>query len=121
MSELGSKNCLGCVSDGYEMRDYYCHGGPKCERNSLGAVKQTKKVENMNDDHDDFGFTTYSNDEIKKDIMPENKAEGLYKMIMPLLENLKKDPEKEYLKWPNRVQKVDQFINKINKYMQNQS
>lgn len=74
----------------------------------------------------DFGFSTVSEDELKefergqikrKDdqlASIEDKFDSLYKMIMPLLSNLKKDPEKDYILWPDRVKKIDAFIKKIN-------
>jgi hypothetical protein len=36
-------------------------------------------------------------------------------MIMPLLNNLKKNPEKDIIHWPNRAEKIDAFIKKMNK------
>ena len=39
----------------------------------------------------------------------EEKLNKLYNSILPLLSNLKKNPEKEYIYWPNRVAKVEQF------------
>lgn len=34
-------------------------------------------------------------------------------LIVPLLNNLMKNPEKEYIKWPNRVEKIQSQIQKI--------
>lgn len=45
----------------------------------------------------------------------EKKIQTLEKMIMPLLENLKKDPDKEYVKWPNRTEQINKFIQSIQK------
>ena len=39
----------------------------------------------------------------------EAKLNNLYNAILPLLSNLKKNPEKDYILWPNRVEKVEQF------------
>lgn len=39
----------------------------------------------------------------------EDKLNKLYNSILPLLTNLKKNPEKEYILWPNRVEKIEQF------------
>ena len=39
----------------------------------------------------------------------EEKLNRLYNSILPLLTNLKKNPEKEYILWPNRVAKIEQF------------
>lgn len=40
------------------------------------------------------------------------EVEGL---ILPLLINLKKNPEKAYINWPNRVAVIDKQIDKITK------
>ena len=45
--------------------------------------------------------------------------EALYKLIMPLLLNLQKDPEKEYILWPDRSKKMTAFIDKVNKIVEN--
>jgi hypothetical protein len=39
----------------------------------------------------------------------EEKINKLYNSILPLLSNLKKNPEKEYILWPNRTEKIEQF------------
>jgi len=77
----------------------------------------------------DFGFTLVDEDEL--DVVQEVKAEvesvvnnkeeanqrleSLYNAIQPLLNNLKKNPEKEYIKWPNRLEKIEQFEDHIQK------
>ena len=45
----------------------------------------------------------------------ESKVNELYNAIIPLLTNLKKNPEKEYIHWPNRVAKVEEFETYISK------
>ncbi len=45
----------------------------------------------------------------------QEKIEELRRMIMTLLENLMQEPDKAYIWWPNRQEKVKQFIDKINK------
>ena len=45
----------------------------------------------------------------------ESKVNDLYNAILPLLTNLKKNPEKEYIHWPNRVAKVEEFETYISK------
>lgn len=45
----------------------------------------------------------------------ESKVNDLYNAIIPLLTNLKKNPEKEYIHWPNRVSKVEEFETYISK------
>jgi len=39
----------------------------------------------------------------------QEKLDELYNAITPLLNNLKANPEKEYIKWPDRVEKVEAF------------
>ena len=39
----------------------------------------------------------------------EDKLNRLYNAILPLLSNLKKNPEKEYIYWPKRVSKIEEF------------
>ena len=41
------------------------------------------------------------------------KAQTMYKMIMPLLNNLKKNPDKPNIVWPDREKKIDEFIKKL--------
>ena len=88
----------------------------------------------MSEDLDfDFGFTAVTEDElevVKKTQDSVNDAEQLatstqdtldklYNAIVPLLTNLKKNPEKEYILWPNRLEKVEQFEDHIQKIYQN--
>jgi hypothetical protein len=41
------------------------------------------------------------------------KIDDIKKLIMPLLYNLMKNPEKEYILWPNRTEVIQQQIAKI--------
>ena len=73
----------------------------------------------------DFGFTLV--DEADLDVSQElvtattasvsaqDKLDKLYNAITPLLNNLKANPEREYIKWPNRGDKVDAFETHIQK------
>jgi hypothetical protein len=47
-------------------------------------------------------------EEVYKDQMKK-----LEKLVLPLLHNLMKNPENEYIKWPNRTTIVQKQINKI--------
>ena len=83
----------------------------------------------MNDDFFDFGFTAVDEDEleavqkvVKKAEVSQTEASSaqerldkLYNAITPLLNNLKKNPEKEYILWPNRLEKVEKFEDHIQK------
>jgi len=71
----------------------------------------------------DFGFTAVDEHELEavqstiktadskaeELAATEEKLNKLYNSILPLLSNLKKNPEKEYILWPNRVEKIEQF------------
>ena len=43
----------------------------------------------------------------------QEKIDKLYNMIMPLLNNLQQNPEKEYIFWPNRTDKIELFRDKL--------
>ena len=64
----------------------------------------------------DFGFTTGSEDDYKQE--GNDKARAMYDAIMPLLQNLQKDADKNpIINWPNRAAKIDQFIARLNKIL----
>lgn len=81
----------------------------------------------MSDEIFDFGFTAVNEDElasveISKKIVEDTEANAndlhsrlnkLYASIIPLLENLKKNPEKEYILWPDRTKKIEEFQSKL--------
>ena len=46
---------------------------------------------------------------------PDVKLQKIQETIIPFLENLRKDPEKAMIRWPNRSQVVDEHIEKIMK------
>ncbi len=77
----------------------------------------------MSDDMFDFGFTAVDESELKavqeasakaesvasNATVTQDKLDKLYNAVVPLLNNLKKNPEKEYILWPNRIEKVEEF------------
>lgn len=90
---------------------------------------------NINE-QDDFGFSLVSESELKAreeqlqktveeqshvvkqtQAVFQNKIEGLMSMIMPLLNNLSKDPDKEYILWPDRAAKITAFKKKLQDYV----
>lgn len=85
----------------------------------------------MKDEFFDFGFTAVDEDELEavrqlqqqtETIQQElqsvdNKASALYDAIIPLLENLKANPDKDYIYWPNRYNKIDAFQDKLAQIM----
>jgi len=85
------------------------------------------------DDIFDFGFTAVDETELEAVQQATTQAttaassadqlqakiDKLYNSITPLLTNLKKNPEKEYILWPNRLEKVEQFETHLQKiYME---
>lgn len=78
------------------------------------ADKQRCRTENdalSCDNYSDFGFSFLHAEEMKKD--ETNQIEKMYATIMPLLNNLEKNPEKDTIYWPNRVEKIQQFKKKL--------
>ena len=84
----------------------------------------------MSDDLDfDFGFTAVDESELQSvqqtaalandaeqlATTTQEKLDRLYNAIQPLLTNLKKNPEKEYILWQNRISRVDAFEDHLRK------
>ncbi|NND23237.1 MAG: hypothetical protein HKN86_00950 [Acidimicrobiia bacterium] len=83
----------------------------------------------MSDLDFDFGFTAVDETELEAVqkataeasevastvTTTQEKLDKLYNAITPLLTNLKKNPEKEYILWPNRLAKVEEFEDHIQK------
>jgi|TARA_B110000285_G_C15133775_1_gene625429 hypothetical protein len=83
----------------------------------------------MADNIFDFGFTVVNEDELEvaqkatktataatataKSI--DDKLNKLYNAIIPLLTNLKANPEKDYILWPKRLEKVEAFEDMLQK------
>jgi len=81
----------------------------------------------MTDEWNDFGFTAINEDELTavKALRTtadevastaeetQYKLDQLYKAIIPLLNNLKANPDREYILWPNRTEKIEAFENKL--------
>lgn len=42
-----------------------------------------------------------------------NRLDKMHRTVLPLLFNLKSNPEKDMIHWPNRVEKIDAFIAKL--------
>jgi hypothetical protein len=71
----------------------------------------------------DFGFTAATEEELTEPIVTDVKAATVEelktklleveKLVMPLLVNLMKNPDKEYIKWPNRKPVIEAQIQKI--------
>lgn len=90
------------------------------------SIKSTIDMTNF-----DFGFTAMTEDELS--VVQETKAQAesasataeqatqraeiMYAAIMPLLNNLKANPEKDYIYWPNRYEKLDAFADKLHQIL----
>jgi len=75
----------------------------------------------------DFGFTAVTEEELEVvqqtkaaaetatgDVQAlQNKIDTLYNMFQPLLNNLRLNPEKDYIYWPNRMDKIELFSDKL--------
>ena len=75
----------------------------------------------------DFGFTAVDESELEavqqittkassteaEVKVLEDKLNNLYNAILPLLTNLKQNPEKEYILWPKRLEKIEAFEDHI--------
>ena len=77
----------------------------------------------------DFGFTAVTEDELEAVIeaketavmktagldRTQQKCDTLYNMIKPLLNNLAKNPEKDYIYWEGklRLKKIEEFSDKL--------
>lgn len=76
----------------------------------------------------DFGFTAVDESELEAvqkateastaAEATEVKLQRLYNAIMPLLSNLKANPQKDYIYWPKRVEKVEAFEKQIKKIVE---
>jgi hypothetical protein len=83
----------------------------------------------MTDELFDFGFTIVDADELE--VVQEaqktvaavsttadsttERLDKLFNAIQPLLNNLKQNPEKDYILWPQRLDKIEAFENHIQK------
>lgn len=70
----------------------------------------------MNTDDFDFGFTAVDFDPtaVQAEVdTAQNKLQQVESLILPLLKNLMKNPEKEYIHWPNRAPIIQKQIDRI--------
>ena len=57
---------------------------------------------------DDFGFTNYNK------LEDNYKLDKMYNLILPLLNNLMKNADKNpSIHWPNRTEAIQEFIGKL--------
>jgi len=82
------------------MSDEFDFGFTMVDEEELDIVQQVKSTAET---------TTLEVDKLKK------KSDTMYGMIMPLLNNLAANPEKDYIKWngKDRLAKIEQFRDKL--------
>ena len=76
------------------MSDMFDFGFTAVDEDELQAVQQTAALAS---DAEQLATTT------------QERLDKLYNAIIPLLNNLKKNPEKDYILWPNRLDIVEEF------------
>ena len=77
----------------------------------------------ISDEDEDYGFGVKDGllawAETENEIqLYKDKLNQLYKAIMPLLNNLRENPESSMIHWPNRIKDIDEFVKKINKIVE---
>jgi|TARA_R110000744_G_C19176181_1_gene542210 hypothetical protein len=78
-------------------------------------------------EYNDFGFTAMDADElasvdtkiVAKTTSAVEVIKNLDNFIRPLLENLAKDSDKEYIYWPNRVSIIQKKLEELNEIQKN--
>lgn len=90
-------------------------------------MKESLKLDDF-----DFGFTAVTADELEEvRVVKEEaqqlqgnasewkqKAETIYNAILPLLNNLSSDEQKDYIYWPDRTEKIDSFKRKLTQILE---
>lgn len=78
-------------------------------------------------EYNDFGFTAMDADElasvdtkiVEKTTTATEVIDKLDNFIRPLLENLAKDSDKDYIYWPNRQEMIMKQIERLNDIQKN--
>ena len=78
-------------------------------------------------EYNDFGFTAMDADElasvdtkiVEKTTTATEVIEKLDNFIRPLLENLAKDSDKDYIYWPNRVDIINKKLRELDEIQKN--
>jgi len=81
----------------------------------------------MTIEYNDFGFTAMDADElasvdtkiIEKTTSATEVINKMDNFIRPLLENLAKDSDKDYIYWPNRVEIINNKLEQLNEIQKN--
>jgi len=72
--------------------------------------------------NNDFGFSFHDKTDLKPEPVQDAndvirvRLKEILAYIQPLFDNLKKNPEKDYIYWPNRVAKIEEFERKLKEF-----
>jgi len=78
---------------------------------SDAIIDEIKKLEAKLLQIDNSGMVDEHKALVEQDVA--NKLRDVEDLVLPLLYNLQKNPEKEYIHWPNRTAIIDKQIEKI--------
>ena len=92
---------------------------------SLGQFTEGRLMADI--EYNDFGFTAMDADElasvdtkiVEKTTTATEVIEKLYNFIRPLLENLAKDSDKDYIYWPNRLDILTKKLKELDTIQEN--
>ena len=81
----------------------------------------------MSIEYNDFGFTAMDADElatvdtkiVEKTTTATEVINKLDNFVRPLLENLAKDSDKDYIYWPNRVEIINKKLKELDEIQKN--
>lgn len=113
LNYVGVKGCVNCTNDSY-LKEYFCTFGNNCQ------IKEKESYMSEDANNSEFGFSLVSETELKsysERAELKLKISAMRDTIMPLLNNLKMNEEKEYIVWPNRVKKINELIDRINSFV----
>jgi hypothetical protein len=84
------------------------------------SIAQSSESLNRVEDKLDLILELYNNGKLgldaerdKMEAQVKTNLKSLEQLVIPLLVNLMKNPEKEYIYWPNRTEKIQDQIDKI--------
>ena len=80
-------------------------------QNNDEILDEIKKLEAKLLNIDNSGMINEHRALVESDVA--NKLRDVEDLVLPLLYNLQKNPEKEYIHWPNRTAVIDKQIEKI--------
>ncbi len=87
--------------------------------NSIGfdfgfSLVDEQELEAVQTAHEQIQTSTASAEEL------ESRLTQLYDAFQPLMNNLKQSADKDYIYWPNRIQKIEQFQDMLDAIYQGQ-